>query len=145
MSANGSGERTRLDAVLDGSESLPVNDHLGFEFEETPDARSQVRLTWTVPQELCNTVGNLQGGMLAAFADAVLGAAVAAHLPADRYPALAEMKISIFRPAPAGTGLTGVGRVLKPGKRLLFSEAEVTDEDGRLIAKASGTAVPASP
>ena len=66
-----------------------------------------------------------------------------AYLPEDRYPALAEMKISIFRPAPAGAQLTGTGRVVKPGRRLLFSEAEITDAEGRLIAKASGTAVPA--
>lgn len=49
---------------------------------------------------------------------------------------------SIFRPSPAGSKLTGTGRVLKRGKRLLFSEAEVTDESGKLVAKGSGTAIP---
>ena len=123
--------------------SVPLNDTMGFEVTPGGDPAEEVGFTWRVPAEYCNSAGNLQGGILAAFADSVLGAAVSAHLPEDRYPALAEMKISIFRPAPEGTKLTGTGRVVKPGKRLLFSEAEVTDGDGRLIAKASGTAVPA--
>ena len=135
--------RSRLDAVLEGSARPRINETMGFELHKTPDPRSAVTFTWVVPREYCNTAGNVQGGILAAFADSVLGAAVSAHLPEDRYPALAEMKISIFRPAPEGAELTGTGRVVKPGKRLLFSEAEITDADGRLIAKASGTAVPA--
>ncbi|MGH2820182.1 MAG: PaaI family thioesterase, partial [Actinomycetota bacterium] len=96
-----------------------------------------------VPAELCNSAGNLQGGVLAAFADALLGAATSAHLPEDVYPALAEMKISIFRPARRGATLRGDGYVVKPGKRVLFAEAEVTDSDGNLIARASGTEIPA--
>jgi acyl-coenzyme A thioesterase PaaI-like protein len=54
------------------------------------------------------------------------------------------MKISIFRPAPAGTRLTGRGYVIKAGKRVLFAEAEITDPDGQPIAKASGTEIPTS-
>ena len=138
-------ERTRFDAIVDGTERLPINDTMGFELQPAPNPQESISFTWTVPKEYCNTTGTVQGGILAAFADAVLGAASAAHLPADRYPALAEMKISIFRPAPAGTELTGTGRVVKPGKRLLFSEAEIIDADDRVIARASGTAVPADP
>lgn len=64
-------------------------------------------------------------------------------MPDDTYPALAEMKLSIFRPAPAGTTLVGRGYVVKAGQRVLFAEAEVFDDRDRLIAKASGTEIPA--
>jgi uncharacterized protein (TIGR00369 family) len=139
---SGSQGRTRWDAVTDGSVTMPVNDHMGFVLEETGDPRNAVTFTWEVPEEYCNSVGNLQGGVLAAFADAVLGASSWAHMPADRYPALAEMKISIFRPAAKGSRLTGTGRVLKAGGRVIFVEAEITDDAGRLVAKASGTEIP---
>jgi acyl-coenzyme A thioesterase PaaI-like protein len=32
---------------------------------------------------------------------------------------------------------------VKSGRRVLFAEAEVKDEEGRLIARASGTEIPA--
>ena len=136
-------ERSRWDAGVDGSVAMPVNETLGFRIEETLDPKDHVAMSWRVPDELCNSAGNVQGGVLAAFADALLGGAASAHLPEDGYPALAEMKISIFRPAGAGATLRGKGYVVRAGKRILFSEAEVRDADGRLIARASGTAVPA--
>jgi acyl-coenzyme A thioesterase PaaI-like protein len=50
--------------------------------------------------------------------------------------------VSFFHPARVGTRITGTGRVIKRGRRVLFAEAEVTDEDGKLLAKASGTEIP---
>ncbi|MDP9069028.1 MAG: PaaI family thioesterase [Actinomycetota bacterium] len=135
--------RTRWEAYLEGAFSIPANETLGFQRRDAPDP-NEVAFTWTVPAELCNSAGNLQGGMLAAFADAVLGGLCATQLDEDSYPALAEMKISFLRPAPAGATITGTGRLLKVGKRLMFAEAEITDSDGRMIAKISGTELPAS-
>ena len=136
-------ERTRWDELLAGEIKVPANDTLGFKMVPTDDPKQEISLSWTVPAELCNSVGDLQGGVMAAFVDAVLGVAAAGHLPDDRFPALADMHLSLLRPAPAGMNLTGRGRILKAGRRVLFAEAEVFDDDGRLIAKASGTEIPA--
>ncbi|MFP5298968.1 MAG: PaaI family thioesterase [Actinomycetota bacterium] len=133
----------RWEAIASGEIVVPANDSFGFEIVPTDDPQAGVTFRWKVPPELCNAKGNLQGGVLAAFADAVLGGACAAFMESDTYPALAEMKIQIMRPAPAGTTITGTGKVLKAGKRVLFVEAEVTGQDGKLIAKASGTELPA--
>jgi uncharacterized protein (TIGR00369 family) len=135
--------RTRWEAARAGAFEIPATTTLGFVHEKTSDPTDHVAISWTVPKEYCNSAGNLQGGVMAAFADALLGGATAAHLPEDQYPALAEMKISIFRPAPAGTKLSGRGYIVKKGKRVLFAEAEIIDGDGKLIAKASGTEIPA--
>ncbi len=135
--------RTRWEAYLDGAFTIPANDSFGFERQPTDDPKEGVEFTWKVPPELCNSAGNLQGGVLAAFVDSALSGACAAHLAEDVYPALAEMKISFLRPARAGSTIRARARVLKPGKRLLFVEAEVTDEAGNLLAKVSGTEVAA--
>jgi uncharacterized protein (TIGR00369 family) len=135
---------TRWEAFEQGRVKMPVNETLGFRPVPVDDPTNEIAFTWEVPSELCNSAGQLQGGMLAAFADAVLGASSAAHLPEDRYPSLAEMKLSILRPSPAGASLTARGRVIKAGKRILFTEVEITNEDGELVAKASGTAVPST-
>ena len=132
--------RTRWEAYLDGAFSIPANDTFGF--RRVADA-DDVTFTWVVPAEYCNSAGNLQGGVMAAFVDAVLGGLCAATLPEDVYPALAEMKISFLRPAPAGSTITGTGRVLKAGKRLIFVEAEVTNDAGEVLAKITATELPA--
>lgn len=134
-------ERTRLDAQADGSVRVPVNDALGFELAARD--RDEVTFTWTVAPEHCNSAGGVQGGMLAAFADAALGAAAAAHLPSDRYPALAHMGLSLMRPARAGERLTATARAVKTGRRVLFVEARITNADGELVATATGTEIPA--
>jgi uncharacterized protein (TIGR00369 family) len=142
-------DKTRWDLYLEGGFKIPATDKFGFEYvgggkgEQDGGGHDEPRFRWTVPEEYCNSAGNLQGGVLAAFADAVLGATCATHIPADFYPALAEMKVSFLRPAPAGTTITGTGRMVKSGKRLLFVEADITDGDGNLIAKVSGTEIPA--
>ncbi len=124
-----------------GDVRLPVNETLGFELDRTADG---VAYEWTVPAEYCHAEGNLQGGMLAAFADAVLGGVASTVLPEDRYPVLADMHLSILRPAPAGARLRATGRVVKAGRRVIFTEAEITDTStGKLVAKASGTALSA--
>ena len=137
-------ETSRWDAIVSGEAPIPAHDELGFVVEPVDDPKEGISMSWTVPEALCNSAGNLQGGVLAAFADSLLGGATSAHLTTSEYPALAEMKISIFRPAPANSKLTGTGRVLKRGRRVLFAEAEVFGADGKLIAKASGTEIPTS-
>jgi uncharacterized protein (TIGR00369 family) len=137
-------DKTRWDMIYGGDVPVPVNDTMGFWPDKGGDPSTEVSFTWKVPPEYCNSAGNLQGGILAAFADTLLGGAMSAQLPVDQYPALAEMKISIFRPAPADSTITGKGRVLKSGKRIAFAEAEIYDSDGNLIAKASATEVPAN-
>lgn len=135
---------TRWDAIRSDRIVVPATETFGFVIEPVEDPSAGVRFTWTVPHDLCNAAGNLQGGVVAAFADAALGGAISAHLPEDQYPALAEMKISIFRPAPAGASIEAVGWVVKKGRRLIFAEAEVRDHEGLVIAKASATEVPAT-
>jgi uncharacterized protein (TIGR00369 family) len=130
--------------LIEGAFEVPAHDTLGFELAPTPDPKREIALSWTVPAELCNSAGTLQGGVMAAFADALLGGAAAAHLPDDRYPVLADMHLVLLRPAPAGMQLTGRGRMLKAGSRILFAEAEIFDEKGKLIARATGTGIPDS-
>jgi uncharacterized protein (TIGR00369 family) len=136
-------ERTRWEQLVAGDIKVPANDTLGFKMVPTDDPTKEIALSWSVPAELCNSAGTLQGGVMAAFVDALLGGAAAGHLPDNRFPALADMHLSLLLPAPAGMNLIGRGRILKAGRRVLFAEAEVFDDNGRLIAKASGTEIPA--
>jgi uncharacterized protein (TIGR00369 family) len=85
--------------------------------------------------------GVVQGGVIAQIADAAMGMSLATLQPDGIWNTTIELKINFIRPAVEGR-LRAVGRVVEMGETLLFSEADVLDEAGRLIARASSTCLP---
>lgn len=93
-----------------------------------------------VAEKFANTAGSMQGGMIAAFADSAMGATAVTFLKGRRaFVANLEMKVSFLRPARIGSALNCVSRVVSGGSRVAFVEAEVSDSEERLVAKASST------
>ena len=91
-------------------------------------------------EHLANPMGVIQGGLLAAFADSAMATATVTNLRGRRaYTANTELKISFLRAAPIGAPLTCTARVIGGGQRMTFVEADITDDAGRLVAKASST------
>lgn len=111
------------------------------------DKREPGRTTWQMvaDERFANPAGIVQGGFLAAMADSAMGASAVTY--ATRAPgakvisANAEMKTSFLRPVAVGATLTCHAVVISGGSRVVFCEAEITDGDGRLVAKASSTYV----
>jgi uncharacterized protein (TIGR00369 family) len=102
------------------------------------------RTVWRMAadERFANPAGILQGGFLAALADAAMGAATITHLRDQRaFSSNVELKMSFIRPAPVGGVLTGTGWVVSGGRRVVFCEAEILDGNDRLIARASSTYV----
>lgn len=91
-------------------------------------------------ERFANPVGIIQGGFVAAFADSAMGAASVTFARERKvFSANAEIKVSFLKPAKVGSDLTCTAYVISGGNRAAFIEAEITDEDGRMIAKASST------
>jgi acyl-CoA thioesterase len=100
------------------------------------------RTVWrmTADERFANPVGIVQGGFLSAFADSAMGAASLTYARERKvFSANAELKISFFKPARIGSVLTCTAVVVSGGKRAAFVEAEVVDDDGRVVAKATST------
>jgi acyl-CoA thioesterase len=58
-------------------------------------------------------------------------------------PSLAtQFNIHLLSPAAVNDELIGEGKVLRSGKRVGISEMTVTNQNGKLIAKATGTTIP---
>jgi uncharacterized protein (TIGR00369 family) len=94
----------------------------------------------TAGEQFANPMGVVQGGFVAAFADSAMATATVTNLQGQKaYTANTELKISFLKAAPLGVPLTCTARVIGGGRRVAFVEAEVTDPDGVLIAKASST------
>ena len=100
------------------------------------------RTVWQMraDERFANPVGIVQGGFIAAFADSSMGASSLTFARERKvFSANAELKISFLKPAKVGSLLTCTAQVLSGGSRAAFVEAEVVDEEGRLVAKASST------
>ena len=80
------------------------------------------------------------GGAVSAFMDGTMGVCALSEVVLDNMIiSTIEMKISFVSPALIGKKLIGSAKTIKKGKRILFVEGEIRNEDGVLIAIGSGT------
>jgi uncharacterized protein (TIGR00369 family) len=89
----------------------------------------------------CQHTGVVHAGVIAAMADHTMGAAAQTMATEGHWVLTAEFKVSLLR-AGRGERLECIGIVVKPGRQLSFTEAEVFALDGdarTLVAKASAT------
>jgi uncharacterized protein (TIGR00369 family) len=85
--------------------------------------------------------GVVQGGVITQIADAAMGMSLATLQEDGMWNTTIELKINFIRPVVSGL-IQAVGRVVEMRQTLLFSEADVVDEKGRLVARASSTCMP---
>ena len=115
---------------------VPIARLIGFEANEIADGRAVVALA-AGPQH-ANPMGTLHGGVLCDIADAAMGMAFASTLaPGESFTTI-ELKINFFRPVWEAR-LRAEGKVIRRGSTVGYIECEITDEAGRLVAKASST------
>ncbi len=115
---------------------VPVARQIGFEVKEIADGRAIVTLA--AGSQHANPMGTLYGGVLCDIADASMGMAFASTLtPGESFTRI-ELKINFFRPVWEAR-LRAEGKVVRRGSTIGYIECEVTDEGGRLVAKASST------
>jgi uncharacterized protein (TIGR00369 family) len=82
--------------------------------------------------------GVVQGGIITQIADAAMGMALMTRQEDGMSNTTMELKINFLRPVVDGR-LRAVGRVVEMRRTLLFAEADVLDDRGRLVARASST------
>ena len=115
---------------------------LGFRIVAVSQAEKSVEVEFDAkPELLLNPMKQVQGGYLCAMLDECMSVACMVASGMTHVAPTAEMKTTFFRPAMPGK-LKGIGKVAKWGRTIAFTEGELYDADGRLLAKATGTAVP---
>jgi uncharacterized protein (TIGR00369 family) len=137
-----------LDALRRFFAAAPFMVDLGVE----PTGFAPGRVTTRLPlqQRHLQHTGQAHAGVMASLADHSMGAAAQTLAPAGHVVLTAELKTSQLRPG-KGRLLVCEAGVIKPGRRLSFTEAEVWAEadDGQhtLVMKASATmaVVPVAP
>src|ERR1700726_1102156 len=137
--ANMSTPETGFQPTLSGKfkpQEAPVGRLIGFEVKEWADGRSMVVLA-AGPQH-ANPMGTLHGGILCDIADAAMGIAFASTLAPEESFTTVELKINFFRPVWQAQ-LKAEGTVVRRGQTIGYVECTITDEENRLVAKASST------
>jgi uncharacterized protein (TIGR00369 family) len=119
-----------------GRKVMPVAELIGFELVEVGEGRSVVTLE-TGPQHT-NPMGTTHGGILCDIADSAMGIAFHSTLSPGESFTTVELKINFFRPVWKAQ-LRAEGKVVRRGRTVGYVECDVTDENGRVIAKASST------
>jgi uncharacterized protein (TIGR00369 family) len=87
-----------------------------------------------------NPMGSVHGGILGDLADAAMGYAVISTLGADETFTTLEFKVNFLRPAFSGR-LRCAARVETRGKTIAYAVADVHNEEGKVVAKATSTAL----
>jgi uncharacterized protein (TIGR00369 family) len=109
---------------------------LGISVLNLGDETIEVRATWRSEWVANPLVGQTQGGILAALVDF---AACFALMNSIGRPAMTIDMRTDFHRAAKKCDLIARGRVIKLGKQVSVCEAEILDDQGRLIASGRGT------
>jgi uncharacterized protein (TIGR00369 family) len=115
---------------------------LGLRMVAVSQAEKSVEVEFDArPEVLLNPMKQIQGGYLCAMLDECMSVACMVASGMTHVAPTAEMKTTFFRPGMPGK-IRGVGKVVRWGSRVAFTEGELFDPEGRLLAKATGTAIP---
>ncbi len=111
---------------------------LNCQFVDFDAELAALTLQFDVDERFTNPVGGLHGGIISALLDNSCGAVVAAHLNSGQFAPTLELKTSFIAAAQPGRFTTRT-KLLKRTAHIAFTESQLFDEKGKLIATASST------
>src|ERR687887_1012995 len=114
----------------------PVARLIGFTL--TSIAPGQARIAFDAGAQHANPMGTLHGGILCDVADAAMGMAFVTTLRPDESFTTMSLTINFFRPVWEAR-LRFEARVVNRSKNTGYLECDITDPEGKLIAKATST------
>ncbi len=122
------------DSLLFGQD-IPLARVFGLRGEQIGDDCARVRLPYR--RDHTNSRGDVHCGALAELFDSVLACAVRAHEP-DRF-GVVTIDLSTHYLAPCEGDIVATARCERRGRSLSFARGEARDEEGRVVAIATGT------
>ena len=127
----------RIKASFDRQQFLSL---IGAELERAE--RGSVVISCKRREDLTQQQGLLHGGVVTTIADVTCGYTALTVIPDGQEVLTVEFKINLLRPVVAEQ-IVATGSVVKAGKTLIITEAEVRDAaTDKLIAKMLATMIP---
>ena len=126
----------RPPSVFDRFEAPPSARLLGWTLRAIDPDAGTIEIGFTADERFLNPGGTVQGGFLAAMLDDTQGPALFGMTDGQAYAPTIEFSICFVKAARPGR-FVGRGRVISLGKTIAFTEAELFDEAGDLVARAT--------
>lgn len=123
-------------SVFDNFPLPPASRLLGWTLRAVDIAAGTIEIGFEADERFVNPAGTVQGGFLAAMLDDTQGPALFAMTQGQVYAPTIGFNVSFIKAARPGR-FVGKGRVVSRGKTIVFTEAELFDERGELVARAS--------
>jgi len=117
----------------------PAGVVLGQELLEVDAEKGNVHVAYNATDALANRFGAIHGGMTAAMLDDVISLAAGLTIEWGQITPTLEMKVSYIAQGKPGTRILAEARTVRRGGTVIFLEADLKDEAGKLIATASST------
>lgn len=123
--------------MRDGRRPLPNYDlHMGFRLVKWNSDGAVVEVD--VDDRFVNPTGVLHGGVLAGLCDSAMGLTVSSMVAPGHTCANTDLAVRFLRGTKVDV-IRASARIVKTGKRMVFMEADVTNEKGELVARATST------
>jgi len=129
------------ESVFDRLPAPPVAQLLGWELIAERPEKGEIEIAFHPDERFTNPRGQVQGGIVAAMLDDTMGPALVSMTAGQWIPASIDMNVSFLRPVMPGRVISKA-RVIRHGASVVFLEAELFDTEGRLLARATSSAVP---
>jgi len=125
-------------SVFDRFELPPASALLGWTLRAIDPPAGTIEIGFAADERFGNPQGFVQGGVVAAMLDDTHGPALFAHVDGKVFPVTIDCNISFIKAAKFGS-FVGKGRLVSMGKTIAFTEAELFDQGGELIARGTFT------
>jgi acyl-CoA thioesterase len=119
------------------AETEPIAAFLGMRLIELSEGYARVAMK--LRPEYINFVALVFGGIITSLVDEAFAYATNSVITPN---VASQLNIHFIAGADVNDELTAECRVVKVGKRVCISEMTVVNQDGKLIAKATGTTIP---
>ena len=129
---------TQPPSVFDQFDLPAASALLGWTLRQIDPAAATIEIGFTADNRFCNPQGFVQGGIIAAMLDDTHGPALFAHVEGKVFPVTIDCSISFIKAARLGE-FVGKGRLVSMGRTIAFTEAELFDEAGDLVARGTFT------
>ncbi|MFA5066071.1 MAG: PaaI family thioesterase [Dehalococcoidia bacterium] len=127
----------KLKHLLELGKNEPVAGFLGMRLLELSPGHARVSMP--MKPEYINFNGMIFGGIISAVADQAFAYATNSVINPN---VASQFNIHFIAAVSVQDELTAECRVMKSGKRVCISEIKVTNQEGKLVATATGTTIP---